>query len=218
MIVNCPICGKTFDVLWPQLWRYKKSSDYVCSWHCLRAAEKEGVEDMDKRTKVPENVKQLAIKTALEGGNPIDVLRPFSNNPKSLWTYMKGQMKKTDPETVAKLPDLRVHKKEKPVTLADAMTGMKDAADQFFGACESMGLKAETPEAPRISKPVVYSGMTVREIEGVFGRYRRTDVHDKTYVDFEPIEDTDVMSYTIDQWRGFRKEQEQAFAILGVTL
>lgn len=36
MIHNCPICGKAFDVLWPQIWRYKRNNRFICSWKCIR--------------------------------------------------------------------------------------------------------------------------------------------------------------------------------------
>ena len=41
MIKTCAECGKEFDVLWPELWRYKRGygtqlNTYLCSWGCLR--------------------------------------------------------------------------------------------------------------------------------------------------------------------------------------
>ena len=36
----CHQCGKEFDVLYPDLWRYKRGNKWFCSWHCLRADEK----------------------------------------------------------------------------------------------------------------------------------------------------------------------------------
>ena len=47
MISNCPVCGKAFDVLWPQLWRYKENGNYICTWKCLRQLRKEA-EEMGK--------------------------------------------------------------------------------------------------------------------------------------------------------------------------
>ena len=84
-----------------------------------------------------------------------------------------------------------------------------------------MGLslgKDEAPEEPKITKPVVFDNMTIREVEGGFGRYRRSDVHDSTYIDFEYTDGCDTISLTVEQWRGFRKELERAAAILGVEL
>ena len=41
----CQVCGKEFDVLWPELWRYKRglgtNTSYFCSWGCLRKHDKE---------------------------------------------------------------------------------------------------------------------------------------------------------------------------------
>ena len=40
----CNQCGKEFDVLYPDLWRYKRGTQFrtkwFCSWHCLRADER----------------------------------------------------------------------------------------------------------------------------------------------------------------------------------
>ena len=101
------------------------------------------------------------------------------------------------------------------VTVADAMRNCKDAADTFFGACEEMGLNLEDK---KITQPVSYDGMVIREVEGLFGRYRRSDIIGKIYIDFEPVESMDVLSYTVEQWRTFREEQEKAAAVLGVEL
>ena len=45
MVTRCIQCGKDFDILYPDLWRYRKGNRIFCSWHCLRADErKEGNE------------------------------------------------------------------------------------------------------------------------------------------------------------------------------
>ena len=178
---------------------------------------------MNTKTKIPVEAKKAAIQAALDGKDPYEPLAPYTSNPKSMWTYIKSVMKKKDPDLYARLPDLRDRKKiETPEgTLAEAMEGMKDAADEFFGKCEDMGLslgKDEAPEEPKITKPVVFDNMTIREVEGGFGRYRRSDVHDSTYIDFEYTDGCDTISLTVEQWRGFRKELERAAAILGVEL
>lgn len=177
---------------------------------------------MNARQKVPDEAKKKAIQAALDGKDPYEPLRPYTSNPKSMWTYIKSIVKKKDPELYAKLPDLRDRKKEKkPDTMADALSGCLDAADEFFWKCEDMGLslgKDEAPEEPKITQPVVYDGMTVREIEGGFGRYRRSDVHGSIYIDFEYTEGADVISLTDKQWRSFMVELIHASQILGVTL
>ena len=100
------------------------------------------------------------------------------------------------------------------ITLGDAMEGMQDASDEFFRKCEDMGIRTEG--RPKITKPVTYDGLTIREVEGGFGRWRRTDVGGSIYIDFEPADGLDTISLTVEQWRGFRKEREKAFAVLGV--
>lgn len=78
----------------------------------------------------------------------------------------------------------------------------------------------ETPEKPKapITQPLVFDGMTVREIEGTYGRYRRTDINGSVYVDFEAPDGADILSYTVEQWKKLRVEQANAFRILGVEL
>lgn len=88
-------------------------------------------------------------------------------------------------------------------------------------------IQTETPEKvevetastlPDVTQPVVFDGMTVREIEGGFGRYRRSDVSKEIYIDFEFKDINDTISMTVDQWRMFQKELDHAAAILGVKL
>ena len=188
-----------------------------------------------------------AVEIALAGGNPLDYLREQgSKRPDGQWYSIKQQLKIKEPETYAKLPDLRVlvaknKKAEEPeISLADAMQGMKDAAEAFFGPMETpepeneyltdeeveslakhttiIQNEKECRMEPKITKPVMFDGMTVREMEGEFGRYRRSDIHGTTYIDFENIDKLDILSLTEEQWRKFRKEQEKAFSILGVEL
>ena len=112
MIQNCPVCGKGFEILWPHLWAYKRSGQFLCSWGCLRESERKGVGKVSRRAKVPEEVKKAAIEAAISGGDPFEELRPYSDNPSKLWHHMKTQLKENDPETYAKIPDLRFRKKE----------------------------------------------------------------------------------------------------------
>ena len=231
MTSKCPNCHKDFTIIYPQMWAYKRNSEYFCSWKCLRAVEKEneGVKEVSGKTKVPDEAKKKAIQAALDGNDPYEYLKPYTENPKAMWTYIKTMVKQKDPELYAKIPDLRDLKKVKQKyqdaiaqvpepTLEDAVTGMREAADEFFGACEEMGIKTDPPEEPKICQPIMYDGMTVREVEGGFGRYRRSDVHGSIYVDFEYTEGSDIISLTVEQWRSFLEELEKSAAILGVEI
>lgn len=108
MVSICPVCRKEFEILHPPMWRLKINSEYICSWGCLRRAENEGVEKV--KNEIPKEAKTEAVRIAIEGGDPIEYLGKYSKNPKGMWTYIRSMMKKTDPETFAKIPNLR----EKP--------------------------------------------------------------------------------------------------------
>ena len=80
----------------------------------------------------------------------------------------------------------------------------------------------ETPETPEIDPvllPATYDGMVIREVEGLFGRYRYSgDLGRAEYIDFENADGMETLSLTVDQWRKFREEQIKAALILGVRL
>ena len=80
----------------------------------------------------------------------------------------------------------------------------------------------ETPEKPEIDPvllPATYDGMVIREVEGLFGRYRYSgDLGRAEYIDFENADGMETLSLTVDQWRKFREEQIKAALILGVRL
>ena len=242
MISSCAVCGKKFYVEDPAVWVYRSMNKFFCTYPCTREYDMKE----EPMKKVTLEQKKKAVQIAIGGEDPRRFLKECgSKNPDLMWGSIRKNLKEKDPEMFAKLPGRIPRKKddkEPEVSLADAMTGMQEAADKFFGACEDMGLKmetpenplpvqdlklqpggnyrisVETPEAPKIYKPVVYDGMTVREVEGGFGRYRRSDTKDSIYIDFEYAEGVDVVSLTVDQWRSFRDEQLKAAMILGVAL
>lgn len=235
---RCPVCGKRFTVLWPNQWAYKRgkpNAKYYCSWKCLRTLDNEkGDDDQVKRGKLTLEQKKRAVQIALDGGDPLRYLQQHgSGNPTGMWYTIKQHLKETDPETYEKLPK-RVERKdakqkqapapaedpEEPETptLAEAMTGMKEATDDFFGKCEEMGLKMDKPKQQKITQPVNYDGMTVREVEGLFGRYRRTDIGNATYIDYESKDGADELSMTVEHWKAFIVEIRNAGRILGVEV
>lgn len=229
----CPECGKGFFVNLPEQWVYKRTIGntvrHFCSWKCVRAFDKKIGERKNggKMRLVTDEQKKEAVRIVLDGGDP----RPFLEGlgvkaPEVMWYDIKGKLKLEDPETYGKLPRALPPRKktpeaaqEEPKTAGDAMEACKAAADKFFGECEAMGLlKAETPEQQKICKPVIYDGMIIREVESLFGRLRRSDVHGSIYLDFEPTDFADVLSYTVDQWRSFFRDLKDCAAILGVEL
>ena len=97
----------------------------------------------------------------------------------------------------------------------EAMAGMKDAADTFFGKCEKMGLKLDDPKTA-VTKPLKYDGFEVRAVSGVYGTYHYSNVR-SAYIDYE-THDGDELSMTVEQWRGFLDELHRAALVLGVEL
>ena len=209
---------------------------YFHSYSCVRAYDKKKGEKKVGKRKITKDQEREAVRIALAGGDPLTFLEECGiNNPAQKWYDIKLMVKDSDPETYAKLP-MRIQRKdavkvETPeATLADAMTGMQDAANQFFGMCADMGIKpveVEVPETvhftkmvdlPKICKPVNYDGMTVRAVEGDFGSYHFHEINGKQWIDYDDKDCANQLSMTVDQWRGFLKEMNHAAAILGVEL
>lgn len=128
-----------------------------------------------------------AVWLAISGEDP----RPYlaecgSKNPQQSWNVIRSNLKACDPDTFAKLPRVIGHKKrpnevtfngkkyecaeKPPATAAEAMQGMKDAADEFFGKCEEMGLRLDKePEPTRfnaIVNPLPVCGVRSRVLPG----------------------------------------------------
>lgn len=205
---KCPECGKAFTALYPHLWAYRRDKVYSCSWHCLRADEKR--KEGNNMRLTLEN-KKKAVEIAIEGGDPLRYLAEHGcANPAAMWYKIKADLKDVDPEKAAQLP--------KRIAANKVDKGMPKEL-KLEGGVDYQVAVAETPEEPKkIVKPVNYDGLLIREVEGVFGRYRRTDVGGKIYIDFEPFESMDVLSFTVEQWRNFREELEKAAKILGVEI
>ena len=240
MTTTCPACGKHFVVLYPHLWAYKRTDEYYCSWKCLRTLDKEEEEKpIVSKSRLTKDQREKAVRIALDGGDPLRYLAECgSNNPPVSWYAIKQKLLENDPETYEKLPKRVQRKDAKPTeSLSDAMAGMKDAADEFFSKCADAGLNLDIPdkteeigasiiksktvdlmESLEIKNPLKYEDFTVREVEGLFGRYRRSDVHGSIYIDFELTDGADVISLMVEQWRSFRAEQVKAALILGVEL
>ena len=100
---KCPVCGKRFTVLYPNLWRYRTGYEgrgtYFCSWDCLRHKEEAGME-----RKITDSQKKRAVEIAMKGGDPLDYLKQCgSKNPSAHWYMIKKQLLKKDPERYERL-------------------------------------------------------------------------------------------------------------------
>jgi hypothetical protein len=114
VIKKCPQCGKEFDVLWPHLWSYKRSQEFLCTYTCLKAYDKEKKE-ANNMQKITLEQKQQAVEIAISGTSPLDFLRKCgSNAPEKTWYAIKAALRHVDPEKYAQIPDFRKADKETP--------------------------------------------------------------------------------------------------------
>jgi hypothetical protein len=129
-----------------------------------------------------------------------------------------------DPEALGMLPE-RISGAVKRAEVIEPSLKM-DGEPRIEIPEAGMMIEAEVPEKVKplnvvkraITEPICYDGMTVREVEQLFGRYRRSDINGEVYIDFENADRADIMSYTVNQWRGFLDELHRAARILGVEL
>ena len=234
----CDSCGKKFDVQRPDLWRYVRVSGrgqlkmWFCSWGCMRQFDL----GKDENEMVKHDRKQIAeemISLAGEGQitSPAKYMMSIGyKNPYQAWDVLKADLECHNAELYTRLMDALGEKgkpRERKARIETPEANKAEKAQTPEGPVkgpvtpgklyEEFG-KDGYKELPKITQPAVYDSMTVREVEGLFGRYRRTDVSGATYIDFEPADGADTMSLTVEHWRKFRAEHEKAVRILGVDL
>lgn len=108
----CPVCGKHFDVLYKELWAYKKPRakggyDFYCTWKCLREAEtnKKPKPEPQKR----ENKERLQVLVELmaavkDGRDVYDYLQGLGYaDPKDTLRRLRITAKKDAPEIYDKM-------------------------------------------------------------------------------------------------------------------
>ena len=202
MMFTCPVCGKMKCTYWPEHWVYRRGEDFLCSEDCQivydtqkqrkmsgwiddyfkKKKGKDGKAIMGKgKRKVTLEQKKKAVQIAIDGGDPREYLRQCgSENPDSLWWYVKKVIKEKDPALYEKIPEKLPYRRPleenntiKAGTVADAINGMQEAADTFFGACKDMGLNVETPERAAAQMPEAPgASFQIVTVRGELGEYR----------------------------------------------
>jgi len=158
---TCKNCGKRFSVLYPDLWAYKEGNNahriWYCSWKCLRAArggdERKGdIIPMGKgrgRNRLELAMELVELMDA--GKDPIEYLDSLGYaSPGQTYQDIRNYVREKDPELFARFPVRRKTGPKKKPSAAEAMQAMNDAADEFFGKCEDMGLQINAAEPVRI--------------------------------------------------------------------
>lgn len=78
MIKICPICGKEFEVLYPDIWRFKRQNRHLCSWSCLRVHDNRRKEDRmnsknyGKRARMSREDMDKAVRMWRDGNSSLD--------------------------------------------------------------------------------------------------------------------------------------------------
>lgn len=213
---KCRTCGKEFGVLHPDRWAYKwkhspSNITWFCSWRCLRETEKEEeqVEPIARAHRITPEEKAEAVRRAIEDGSPYEYLNGLGiKAPYSTWKHLKQHLKDHDPETYAKLPE--------------RFRGGNGGRAKKVETPEAVAMAVETPEAPavpkRITAPLMYDNLTVRALDGKFGRYTRVITSKGDFIDFEPKQGDITISYTVAEWKDFLFELKKSALVLGVEL
>ena len=141
------------------------------------------------RLVITDEQKAEAVRIAIEGKSPVAYLKGIGlKNPSGAWFNIKSLYREKHPEIYAQIPqhepgwkttkqeDVSVAKLDGAVrikmpdgtetevgSLADGLKGMADAAADFFGKCEEMGLNVGETK-PEITKPLNYDGLTVTAV------------------------------------------------------
>ena len=213
-----------------------------------------------KRNKLTLEQKKKAMEIYQAGGDATGYLKECGQkNPYAALEYLKKSMEKKGKatvETAVALPAEARPKKPVPVnggewekpetpetpeepTLADAMQGMQDAADRFFGACEEAGVTMTAQEVSakgiegipasidlesgkvtteRVEQPALTGSFRIRTLEGRFGTYDvYTDKEGTTMFSFSN-EKGDEVQMSGAKWKDWLGEVCRAAQILGVAL
>lgn len=215
--MKCQVCGKKFDVLWPNQWAYKDGKKFLCSYGCMRRMER-GEKDMEKFTK---EQRQEAIRIALDGGDVKAYLKSIgSTSPENLWYYMKTQLRKKDPETWEKLAKVDGRKK-KPEKPTEAPTVKLDGPIRIETPEKNKVEVIETPEKqigglyppPEGKKAYERRYTAVETSAGDFQFFRK-----QGYLDWTPLDGNGTVSMSIEEWREFFRVFPLMAADLGVEL
>ena len=183
--------------------------------------------------------KAEAVRIAIEGTNPCTYLKGLgSKNPTAAWANIKSFYMRKHPDIYAKIPkklnnyiEMPVVKLSVPIkietpeadkvqvvetpekTLADAMTGMKDAADTFFGECEKMGIEMEEKKT---AQPLTCEGF---QISGLRHPELGEFYYDRKFktIDWR-TEDGDEISLGPAWWKMLIEDLPRIMQLLGVEM
>lgn len=148
MIKNCPICGKAFDVLYPDIWRYKRNNRFICSWKCIRLFDGKEERQMKERASVK--------RTRMSQDDMAEAVRMWKANDPGLDQYL------TD-HGITNIGKWKQNAKGRYGVAASATVKVDGALRIETPEAKQIQV-AEVPEKPKISKPVSYDGLDVSAV------------------------------------------------------
>lgn len=123
MISKCRICRKSFDVLYPELWVYRRGSKWFCSWGCMRKydrreePEKEEAKERMARTRRDPKEVLFRMLDAVESGQDAKAFLAEEGytNVEKAWCAIRMWARKNDPDALDRLDKLTGTKRRKPL-------------------------------------------------------------------------------------------------------
>ena len=173
MIVKCAVCGKEFDVLWPDQYRFKRGDaahrTWLCSWGHLRQYDK-GKEDvcMARTKKDGTPAKRPGPKPKrIEDCEPVSGVgitlgeivtpEPINGGP-----WEKAEVSE---ETVVKAPEAE---EKRPINqIGYKICGIEGEFGRFFYDRKFNRLDWTTPEGEEVSMDPVHWRIFVKQIPRV---------------------------------------------------
>ena len=189
MMNDCPICGKNHVITWPEFWPYRHSEIFFCSDQCLDVYN---VRVLHKTNGwIPEKQKGNTKKMG------------YAKVKKDGSPAKKSGPKPKKLETQAdKVTKAALEHPERPIVQIDGQAIVEKMMEQ----------------TPKITKPLAYSGFTVRAIEGKYGRFSCYKIDNIMYFNYESLDRREEIDMPIYKWKAFLEEIQEAAAVLGVEL
>lgn len=220
MIVKCPVCRKSVDILHADQWAYNiNKKQYFCSWKCLQKYRAQKEES--KLGKITLDQKKRAVNIAVTGGDPIAFLKECgSDNPGVSWSNILRYLEKENPEAYDLITARKKAKADKGMPKKDDVPVVKVTGPIVIETPETNQVRiAETPEeldrmTRPITKPVNYDGFSITGVRAEYGEFH---ISCNGYL-FFGANDHDELEMPVDVWKKFAAELPRVMAILGVEL
>ena len=229
---HCPICGKFFVTMWKDFYVYRRGGTFYCSENCMLVdltRDMKLINEVNRKRrlnnmrKITLEQKKKAVEIAISGKSPLDYLRKCgSNAPDKTWYTIKAALKEKDPETYAKIPDLRGKKASEEVPKQKAPE--KPAAAVRIETPEGEVLhKVEVPEQKpddELKKPIERIVGPCHIDKYLITALRHPELgefyYDKKYdsLDWRTVEG-DEISMSPSGWNSLLKDLPHILRILG---